>query len=88
MLLFTHAEMPVWKLGWGDLSVLALCGSLQKKYYMLQGGVENNLHQQPQKKKGGGSANAPHCARSASDRAPFLQMLRMRLELLIFGASD
>ena len=35
------------------------------------------------KRKGGGSANAPHCARSASDRAPFLQMLRMRLELLI-----
>ena len=31
------------------------------------------------KRKGGGSANAPHCARSASDRAPFLQMLRMRL---------
>ena len=25
------------------------------------------MHQQPQKKKGGGSANAPHCARSASD---------------------
>ena len=36
------------------------------------------------KERGGGSANAPHCARSASDRAPFLQMLRMRLELLIW----
>ena len=38
------------------------------------------------KERGGGSTNAPHCARSASDRAPFLQMLRMRLELLI-GAN-
>ena len=31
-----------------------------------QGGVEKNLHQQPQK-KGGGSANAPRYERSASD---------------------
>ena len=54
---------------------------------LYKGALKKNLHQQPQKRKGGGSANAPHCARSASDRAPFLQMLvllRMRLELLIW----
>ena len=45
-------------------------------------GVEKKMCTNSHKKrKGGGSANAPHCARSASDRAPFLQMLRMRLEL-------
>ena len=48
-----------------------------------QGGVEKVCTNSHKKRKGGGSANAPHCARSASDRAPFLQMLRMRLELLI-----
>ena len=36
---------------------------------LKKGAVKKKLHDQPQKKKGGpgGSANAPHCARSASD---------------------
>ena len=49
-----------------------------------RGRWKKNCTNSHKKRKGGGSANAPHCARSASDRAPFLQMLRMRLELLIW----
>ena len=42
-------------------------GELQGSCLTRQGGVEKKNLQQPQKRKGGGSANAPHCARSASD---------------------
>ena len=34
---------------------------------LIKGALKKKLHQQPHKKKGGGSANAPHSARSASD---------------------
>ena len=39
-----------------------------KKHFAPQGGVEKkNCTNSHKKRKGGGSANAPHCARSASD---------------------
>ena len=52
---------------------------------VIIGGVEKKFAPTATKKERGEEAPM-HCARSTSDRAPFLQMLRMRLELLI-GAS-
>ena len=61
---------------------LTLCDCVTCAIY--KGALKKICTNSHKKRKGGGSANAPHCARSASDRAPFLQMLRMRLELLIW----
>ena len=42
------------------------------KTHFEKGAVKKKLHNQPQKKKGGGSRDASHCARSASDLEPGL----------------
>ena len=48
-----------------------------------KGAVKKKLHQQSQKRKGGGSRDTLHCARSASAMTPSVADLRMR-KLLTF----